>query len=421
MKGTGTRRYLIKNSVSAIFRVGISSLSTLIITPFIIKNIGLSLFGYLSITSFFISYAGIFDLGTSRALVYLTNGDNISSKQKNEYISAFCLINIFIVAIVVLSGSICLFLRLPILGKSVPPDSPYYTIIMLVSILVLALSIFNTLQDGILEAHFKLDNVNYGTMLKIFTLNGLFLINLITYNNIRFYIISSLTAVVVTTIYYSIVISKTIQFRYTPVWGGYVKKIFSISVKFAGVGIFSSINSAMPRIAVTYLSNGLVNIAILDVITKLSMSIVRLGDSFARPFFALTRRNPEGIERQRKKILSVYSIGGIAFVVSVIIFRNQITDFFFHDPDIGGLLNYLLVIYVIAAVVYLLGQPMSMYMMGKGKINTVSKIFGYNTLLFVIIFSICDTFIENVLINLSVVNILMSVFYTVSQIYYSKR
>lgn len=66
MGNLSSKRYLIKNSISTFLELELGSISTLLITPFIIKNIGLSLFGYISLTSFFVSYAGLFDIGISK-------------------------------------------------------------------------------------------------------------------------------------------------------------------------------------------------------------------------------------------------------------------------------------------------------------------------------------------------------------------
>lgn len=421
MTFSASKKYLIKNSYSTLFRVGVSSLSTLIITPFIIKNIGLSLYGYISFTTFFTSYAGIFDIGISKALVFLINGADVSENQKNKYISAFYIINIIIISVIAAAGIISVYLKLPILGEAVSSNTQYYTLITIVSILILIFSIFNMLQYAILEAFLQLDKANYGIMLNNMVLNALFLINLFTINNIEFYILSALISVIINTVYNSFAITRTVSFTLTKVEFSYMKNIFRVSIKFAGVGIFSSINSAMPRIAITYLSNGLASIAILDVISKLSMSIINLGGSIARPFFALTRIDTNGIKRHWKQIFTVYLTAGLSFILFVVLFRNQITGYFFHDIEISWLLNYLLIIYVVAAVIYLFGQPLSMFLMGIGKINLVSKVIGFNTLVFIVMFIICDRFITDVLISLSIANIIMAISYTLHLLIFSNK
>mgnify|MGYP001041826259 CR=1 FL=1 len=419
MGNLSSKRYLIKNSISTFFRVGVSSISTLLITPFIIKNIGLSLFGYISLTSFFVSYAGLFDIGISKALVFLLNEDNISEQNRSKYISTFYYINIIIISIIFSIGAIGIGFSFPILGSSIPPGSEYYLLMTIVSVLILCLSIFNMLQCAILEAYFKLEKANYGIMLKIMILNLLYLLNMIWYNNLSIYILSSLISVMIATCYYSIVIRRTIRINFVRICMADVKRIFKVSFSFAGVGIFSSLNSALPMLAVTYFTNGLANIAILNVVNRLSMSIVNLGGSLSRPFFALTKKNPDSIRNQWKKVLLVYSIGGGICILIVILFRNSINNYFFHESDLLSLLNYMLIIYVVAAVVYLIGQSVSMYLMGIGKAVTVTKIIACNSFIFLITYFILNQIFDNVLINLSIANILMALSYTISLIFNS--
>ncbi|MEY8607181.1 hypothetical protein AALI25_12030 [Muribaculum intestinale] len=422
MEYISSKKYLIKNSVSTFLRVGISSISTIIITPFIIQKIGLNLFGYLSLTSFFISYAGIFDIGISKALVYILSGEEITSEKKSSYISAFFYINLLIIICILLAGGLAIFLKLPILGESVAPQNSLYLLITIVSILILVLSIYNMYQCAILEANLKLDKVNQGTMLKIIILNTLYVLNAFSHNNIKLYILSALISVIATTAYYSYNIKKNVDYITIGLPSlQKIKDIFNVSIKFAGVGIFSSINSALPRIAVTYVSGDLANIAILDVVTTLSMSIVNLGGSLAKPFFALTRRNPKQIKNKLGKILLFFILTGSIFLSVVFVLKDYITTYFFHDQHHTTFLSIILIVYVSAAVIYLIGQPMSMYLMGTGKVKYLIKSLALNTLLFFILFAIIDKYSSNVLISLAVSNILMAIAYTSTLSFYSVR
>lgn len=277
-------------------------------------------------------------------------------------------------------------------------------------------------QCAILEANLKLDKVNQGTMLKIIILNTLYVLNAFSHNNIKLYILSALISVIATTAYYSYNIKKNVD--YITIGRPSLQKIkdiFNVSIKFAGVGIFSSINSALPRIAVTYVSGDLANIAILDVVTTLSMSIVNLGGSLAKPFFALTRRNPKQIKNKLGKILLFFILAGSIFLSVVFVLKDYITTYFFHDQHHTTFLSIILIVYVSAAVIYLIGQPMSMYLMGTGKVKYLIKSLALNTLLFFILFAIIDKYSSNVLISLAVSNILMAIAYTSTLSFYSVR
>ena len=62
MADISAKKYLMTNAKSTIFRIGVSTLSTFIIIPFIINDIGITNYSYVSITSFFVSFAGFFDI-----------------------------------------------------------------------------------------------------------------------------------------------------------------------------------------------------------------------------------------------------------------------------------------------------------------------------------------------------------------------
>lgn len=60
-----------------------------------------------------------------------------------------------------------------------------------------------------------------------------------------------------------------------------------------------------------------------------------------------------------------------------------------------------------------------MYLMGIGKAVTVTKIIACNSFIFLITYFILNQIFDNVLINLSIANILMALSYTISLIFNS--
>ena len=48
---------MLGNARTNLVRVGVSTLATLVITPFIIRHIGLDKYSYVAMTSFFISFS----------------------------------------------------------------------------------------------------------------------------------------------------------------------------------------------------------------------------------------------------------------------------------------------------------------------------------------------------------------------------
>ena len=87
MPEISAKKYLLSNAKTNLIRVGASTLATLVLTPFIIKNIGIESFSYVSLTSFFISFSSFFDLGLSKSLVFLLNDKSITYEKRCQYVT----------------------------------------------------------------------------------------------------------------------------------------------------------------------------------------------------------------------------------------------------------------------------------------------------------------------------------------------
>ncbi len=416
MTDISAKKYIITNAKSTIFRVGISTISTFIIIPFIIKNIGITNYSYISITSFFVTFTGLFDIGLSKSLVYLLNNANENFDKKNQYITSVRIINFTIISLILLVGFGAILGDVNILGKNLSQDNQYFTIIASSSIIILALSIYNMYQSALLESYFMLEHNNYGTMVKIMSLNTLYLINLITINNITLYIVSPILSIVFTTLYYSHIVRKNITYKYSKPTKEIWKSVASHSFEFCKIGILSSLNSALPNLCLIYLGNNVAYVGVLDVISKITFSIINLFSTISRPLYALSRKKSETVKKKMPLILLLYGFVGLTFITGIYLFRDSIATYFFSNSAIPiDLIKSVLIIYIIGYAIQLLSQPLSQYLMGIGKYKNVAKSLFINTIIFIISFTILENFlIINILISLSVINLLISISYTIS-------
>ena len=156
MTEVSARKYLISNAKTNFIRVGVSALANLVLTPFIIRNIGLDKYSYVALTSFFISFSSLFDLGLSKSLVYLLNERSVDFYRKNQYLTGQGIMVLIICSLIMGGGVVALVAGFPVLGQSLPETDSYYTIVVMASFLVLILTVFDQYLCSILESFFLL-------------------------------------------------------------------------------------------------------------------------------------------------------------------------------------------------------------------------------------------------------------------------
>ena len=422
MAEISAKKYIIGNAKSSLLRVGASTIATLIITPFIISKIGIDNYSYVSVTGFFVSFAGIIDLGLAKTLVFLLNDKEKSEKEKNQIMTAQKIINVSLCILTLLFGAICLVFQLDILGSSISSDNPYYSIVLLSSILILCVTIYSQFQSAFLESQFMLQKVNYGSTIRIMALNVMYFINLLTVNDTKLYIVSALLAALSGAAYYEIVISRNIKLKYEKPTKGIGIEVVKTAFGFLRVGVMSSIYSALPRIAIIYLTPHVSYIGILDVINKITMSVINLFASVLQPLFSLSRKSPEKIKRKLTKVLTANICVGICFIAGIVLFKEPIASYFFNDKSVDVYFaGNLLVLYSFASMLFLCSQPFSFYLMGIGNNHIVSRALSINVLsFFILYFIVSSIFSINILLTLALINITVSLLYF-GNLYYNAR
>lgn len=416
MKEFSARKYMLGNARTNLVRVGVSTLATLVITPFIIRSIGMENYSYVALTSFFVSFSSFFDLGLSKSLVYLLNGPGVDARQKNQYLTAQAIIIGGIILLIFAVGMWAWLTDTSVLGKSLSPEDPHFVIVTLSCFLVLMLTVFDQFQCSILESYFLLHHVNQGMTLKILTLNAIYLLNLFVWNDISLYVFASVLAILVATVYYGYVLHRQVRWRYCKPPKESVIALVKQSYHFFQFSMLNSLYSALPRLSVMYISADLSYIGILDVIEKLSMSVINLCSSILRPLFSLSRQTPDKIARQLMKVMGLNGAVGLLFVGVVTMFNRFITDYFFSRMDMdSSFVGRILILYAIGSFFLLMGQPLSFYLQGEGKTHRLSVVFGINIALFLLLYVCMKEWLQmNALMNLSICYLVVSGLYWVN-------
>jgi len=422
MMALSARKYMLSNAKTNLIRMGASILANLVLTPFIIRGIGLDNYSYVALTSFFISFSSFFDLGLSKSLVFLLNGSETDIRQKNQFLTAQVLVVGGIVLLVFGVGLFALLTGTSVLGKSLPATDPYFIVVTLVSFLVLMLTVFDQFLCSVLESFFLLHHVNHGMTVKILILNVLYLVNLLVWNSLSFYVWASVFAILAATVYYLVVLQKHVCWQFCWPTRNIMKILIKHSYHFFRFSMLNSLYSALPRLSVMYISSDLSYIGILDVVEKISMSVINLCSSILRPIYSLSRQNPYKVARQLSKVMMLNGAVGLAFVLFMVVFNRFIISYFFRQTAMdASFIGQILIIYAFGSFFLLLGQPLSFYLQGEGRTNRMSMFFGVNVVLFLLLYvGMKEMFQMNALLNLSVCYLSISIIYFVNLFVFAK-
>lgn len=423
MTEVSARKYLIHNAKTNFIRVGVSALANLVLTPIIIRNIGLEKYSYVALTSFFISFSSLFDLGLSKSLVYLLNDVKVDDDRRNQYLTAQ---GIFVLGLcgLILGAGLWAFLGgFSVLGQSLPDTDPYYGVVVIASFIVLILTVFDQFLCSVLESFFLLHHVNHGLTLKIMVLNLMYVVNLFTWNSLPLYVFSSLAAIAVATGYYVIMIHRHVSWEIRKPSLEAVKTLTKQTFHFFRFSVLNSVYGVLPRLSVMYLGSNLASIGILDVIEKLSMSVINLCASIFRPLFSLSCQTPHKVAKKLVTVMLMNGGVGLLFIGSMILFNKTITGYFFRNASVDLVfVGRILILYAVGSCFLLMSQPLSLYLQGEGKANRLSVVFLTNIVLFVLLFiSMTQLFHWNTLLSLALCNGLISAFFWGYLFYWAKK
>lgn len=415
MMEVSARKYMLGNARTNLVRVGVGTLSTLIVTPFIIRGIGLESYSYVALTSFFITFSGFFDWGLSKSLVYLLNDPLVDTDRQYQYLTAQGIL-VGAVCLLILGVGVTAWLTgWSVLGKTLPASDPHYGVVVISSFLVLGLTVLDQFLCSVLESFFLLHRVNDGMTIKILTLNGLYLANLFLWNSLPLYVMSSVLAIGAATCYYLCIIRKQVRWEFRRPSMEAIKVLGIQTFHFFRFSILNSIYGSLPRLTILYANADLAFIGILDVVDKLSMSVINLCSSIFRPLFSLSRQAPHKVARQLGKVMALNGAMGLLYIGVIVGFNPLITGYFFSRAHVDlPFVGKVLMLYSVGSLFLLMSQPLSFYLQGEGKASRLSVVFMVNILLFLLLYALLQGgFRLNSLLSLAGCNLVISAVYLI--------
>lgn len=365
------KNYVTKNLYTGIIKTSVTLVLSVIAIPVVIKNIGLSAYGIISIALVFSNFTGAIDLGLSRALISYCGNEEKNQKE----ISAIYFLNLLLFTLVFFIAVMVYLFNINIMGENLKINIETIRLVNFVALLLLSFELLNNLLRATLEAKFKLQLVNWGFLIQSVIINLGWLILSITKSNILVFLLIPVLSSLVTIIYHLILLPSTYKNIEIPDRVS-LKNVFNITFNFFKVGSLNSIHLPLMKYAIIlFIGDGRV-IGIFELATKLSVLANNLMSYISNPFFSIASKLKDSsviyLWKTIKKATLLLIIVSIVGYLIFLVFNKFIIDYFYgeYSWEIFNVLNIVLLGYLFVAM----SESLQKFYLGIGEINLVAKI-----------------------------------------------
>ncbi|WP_298782528.1 hypothetical protein [uncultured Polaribacter sp.] len=322
------KNYLKKNVFASVGKIITVSSVTILLLPLIIKQIGLDLYGIISLTLLFSGVTSLIDLGLSQAIVLLNGDEKISN---NQVITSALYINLSIILLLSVVFIVLMLLDVNLLGKEINITDLEKTILLITGFLILIFMLLNNFCKSILEANYLIHVVNIS--LALYTPALYLIIYALSFftKNTAIYIVTPLILTFVLFVFYIFYIKKKTTIKLTKINKNHIKYVLNCSFKFLNLGILNSIVTPVLRYVFVLMVANVSLYAILDLSFKVAMLANSFIVSISTPMFAVFSKE--------KKNLKMIKVTFNVFWVSVLIYIGILIGFYFFGAFILSFLN----------------------------------------------------------------------------------
>lgn len=319
MKDKQLFNYLKKSFLTGSFKTVIVALSTIVLLPLIIQQIGIEKYGIISLTMIFGGMVVFADFGIAKSVTLLIGQDE-KKLHVNAIFSNSLVVNISILILIGTVLTILVYLDLPILGEKFEISKSLKNYIVLIGFILLSIMLINNLLCAILESFYLMHYVNIGFALSSILLNlFIYLVSLIT-ESIFILLLAPLTSFLLIFIYFSFIIKRHTKLKLTKPDLKQIKKLLSISYKFLNIGLVNSLIIPANKYLLVYLTGSSAALGLFDIGLKIAMIANSFLNSIAQPLFGVfsnLKNNQKEIYKIAIKtsgfLLLLYFIGNILF------------------------------------------------------------------------------------------------------------
>ncbi len=286
MKEKQLINYLKKSFLTGSFKTIIVALSTIVLLPLIIKQIGMENYGLISLTMLFGGMVVFADFGIAKTVTLLIGQDE-DKLNVNRIFSNSLVINISILILIGFILSILIYLDLPILGEKTKISKSLKIFIIIIGFFLLAIMLINNLLTAVLESFYLMHYVNIGFTISSVLLNiFIYSISLIT-ESVFILLLAPLASFLVVFMYFLYVVNKYTQVRLTKPDIKQIKKMLAISYRFLNLGLVSSLIIPANKYLLVYLTGNSATLGLFDVCLKLALIANSFLNSIAQPLFGV--------------------------------------------------------------------------------------------------------------------------------------
>lgn len=358
------KRYISKNVFTGVVKTIVNLLYSIIAIPYVITKIGLENYGIISLVLLFSSFAGVFDLGLSKALVvYGVNRD-----RHRKEISGVYLINFIIVLIISFLALVVYSNDINLMGDKINIDQRTVSLINMLALLQLALSVLVNLLRARLESGYMLNYVNIGFLVQTSIINTGWLFLAIFDIEMQYFLIIPLMSSFITGLYYIVVLPPKVRFIIVPDAKS-VKSVFKLTTHFFGIGILNSIHLPLMKYCIILFIGEGRAIGIFELSTKLSLISNNFLSYVTNPLFSIAAKHKDesklvfGIVIKLTLIVSLLALFGY---IVYLIFSEYIIFYFFKENtrEVFVVLSIILLGYLFVAI----SDGIQKFYLGIGKI-----------------------------------------------------
>ena len=332
MKRKQLNSYLKKSFLTGALKTTVVALTTILLLPLIIRQVGMETYGLISLTMLFGSLSIFADFGTAKTLTLFIGKDS-EKRNVNINVSSAVLINLLIVAIIGLVLLTLVYFNVPLLGKPVRISAYLNNYILFIGFLLLALMTVNNLLTSILEAYYLMHYINVGFTLSSISLNTIiYIISLLT-DSIYILLLAPVISFLINSLYFIYIIRTQTKVRLTKPGKSQIIGILSVSYKFFNLGLINSMMIPANKYLLFYLTGSSTMLGIFDIGLKIVMIANSFLGSLAQPLFGVF----SNIKNNKKEIFK------IAIKTSLLIFSLYIIGivlFYFTGEFIADFIDY---------------------------------------------------------------------------------
>ncbi len=314
------RNYLRICYLTGIINIAGSAIITAVFLPLFIKQAGMEIYGQWALLFFFTGFAGLFDLGLSKSLVYLIPKEK-TQNNINKLFTAGLLINTCLIIFVMLAGFILLSLDLNIWGTSNAFSKDIAHLLFFNAIVILALSLATQFCRSLLEASNKVYIINIGFLL------------LTILNYVPAYIVS-MYSINIKTLSYCLVGSTGVILLFhvaSLIWFAKFRiilpsniiflSIIKASSRFISIGLLIITLIPISRYSLLYISDNTNTYAQFDIALKIALMATSLLAVFTTPLLSIfSRYGRDNIHKINNLIRKTTLITALAYIGGILLY-----------------------------------------------------------------------------------------------------